>query len=42
MEKKVTYKNSKIHGQVKTIQRSRKERNLFTVDGYRKVDTFPR
>ena len=34
MEKKVTYKNSKVHGQFTTIQRGRKERNLFTFDGY--------
>ena len=39
--KKVTYQNSKVHGQFKTIKRSRKERNLLTFDGYRKVDIFP-
>ena len=42
MEKKATYKNSKVHEQFKTIQRSRKERNLFTFDGYRKGDIFSR
>ena len=35
-------KKSKVHGQFKTIQRSRKGCKLFTVDGYRKVGIFSR
>ena len=42
VRKKRYLEKSKVHGQFKTIQRSRKECNLLDFDGYRKVGIFSR
>ena len=42
VRKKRYLEKSKVHGQFKTIQRSRKECNLLAFDGYRKVGVFSR